>query len=132
MTLRDQLLNVSAALPNGAASTNTGAIDTMTGLRDTNCVDVEFSFDAPACTVGELADTQTIAYIIQASDDAAFTSPSTLVTLGTQTGAGGAGAAGFNQRFKLPRKTGRYIRARATKTGASNASTKSMTLVPLF
>jgi len=88
---------------------------------------------APALTVGELADTQTITYSIEMDDNAAFSSATVLAaSVLVQTGAGGAGAAAGTHRFKLPSNCERYVRHKATKAGASNASTASMTSQILF
>jgi hypothetical protein len=46
----------------------------------------------------------------------------------TQTGAGGAGAAGATKRFKLPSDALRIIGFRAVNSAAGNASAASATL----
>ena len=123
--LGDKLLTVTTALPNGAASTTSTAIDLLSTAEF--LADVEFEVYVPALTVTQLADTQTITYIVETCAESGFSSPTTFITsLGVQTGAGGAGCAEMRKRFRLPTTTLRYVRIKATKAGASNASTASM------
>jgi hypothetical protein len=131
--VKDKALILTAALPNGAASANTDGIDLKGGGSNVeHAAEVEFQLDAPALTTSQLGDTQTITYIVQMDDDSAFGSATTLYTLVVQTGAGGAGDGAEVIRFRCPTNVERYMRVRATKTGASNASTASMTLTALF
>jgi hypothetical protein len=126
--LADKTYTITQALPNGAASTTSSGIDLETVSTSADLLaDIEFSVFAPALTTTELGDTQTITYIVQTATDAAFTSPTDLIaSLFVQTGAGGAGAATNTKRFRLPTNVQRYVRIKATKTGASNASTASL------
>lgn len=132
MTLRDQYLVQTAALPNGAASTNTTGFDTKTNPTGQHLAEVEHQVSVPALNTTRLPDGQTVTVIIQGATDAAFTSPVTIATLGTLTGAGGAGASAADYRARVPRSSYRYQRARATKTGAADASGVSMTHTLLF
>lgn len=123
--LGDKKLTVTTALPNGAASVTGTAID----LESTSefVADVEFELYVPALTVTQLANTQTITYIVQTCAESGFSSPTDLIAvLGLQTGAGGVGDAAIRKRFRLPTTTLRYVRMKATKAGASDASTASM------
>ena len=129
--LRDKSLILTAALPNGAAATTTAAIDLESGPSSDFLADVEFELSVPALTVGQVADTQTIAYTVETSATSDFSSTTVLMSLQTVTGAGGTGVAALTRRFKLPTNVQRYVRIRATKTGASNASTASMTFALL-
>ena len=120
----------TAALPNGAATTTTTGIDLETVSTSADFLArAEFLLSAPALTTGQLADTQTITYSIETATDAAFTSPVVFnASMFVQTGAGAAGDVAKSARFRLPTNVLRYVRAKAIKTGASNASTASMTL----
>lgn len=124
--VKDASLEKTAALPNGAAVTQTAGIDTMNSSRGDFTAGAELVVEAPALTTGELGDTQTITYTVEHDTASGFGTVATLATLGTQTGAGGAGAAAQTFRFRLPTNVRRHIRVKATKAGASNASTKSM------
>lgn len=125
----DKLLTFTAALPNGAASTTSTAIDLETVAPANDLLaHVEFEVQAPALTTGQLGDTQTITYIVETSATSDFSSITTLIaSLAVQTGAGGAGAVAVTKRFQLPTDCQRFVRIKATKTGASNASTASLT-----
>lgn len=128
--IKDAALSKTAALPNGAATTTTTAVQLhgSSSLRDF-VADLEFKLTIPALTVTELADTQTITYTIETSDDSAFGSGNVTISLSTvQTGAGGAGATGTTVLVRPNSALKSYVRAKAVKTGASNASTSSMTL----
>lgn len=131
--LRDKTLTLTAALPNGAASTTTAAIDLESVSPNSDFLaDVEFELTVPALTVSQLADTQTITYIVETSATSGFGSITTLIaSLAVSTGTGGAGDAAVSRRFRLPSNCQRYVRIKATKTGASNASTASMTFALL-
>ena len=123
--LADQSLKVTTALPNGAVSVTGTAIDLESTAEF--LADVEFEVFAPALTVTQLGDTQTITYIVETASEPTFSSPTTFISsLFVQTGAGGVGAATNTKRFRLPTTTLRYVRIKATKTGATNASTASM------
>lgn len=129
--LRDKSLILTAALPNGAAATTTNAIDLESGPASDFLANVEFELSVPALTTGQLADTQTITYTVETSATSDFGSTTLLMSLQTVTGAGGAGASALTRRFKLPTNVQRYVRIKATKAGASNASTASMTFALL-
>lgn len=127
-------MDASAALPNGANVTRTTGLDlgplTARGARLAEC---ELEISAPVLTAAELPDAQTITYAIETDDDAAFGSAIVPAdALCVQTGAGGVGAAARSIRVKIPTNCERYVRLRATKVGASNASTKNMRFRLLF
>ena len=132
--LKDKLLLLTTALPNGAATTVSSGIDIRpVSTKDDLVAPCDFEVVIPALTTGQLADTQTITYSVEIDDDVAFGSPTVYISsLAVQTGAGGAGAAGVTRRFALPSTSERYVRVKAVKTGASNASTASMTFQPVF
>jgi hypothetical protein len=130
LLMRDASLLRANALPNGAATVNGTSID-MKCVNGDFLSDLELRVEAPACTVGELADTQTITYNLQHSDDnASFVNISAALIV--QTGAGGAGAAGQGVNVRPPLALKRFVRLQTVKTGASNASTKMGVLYPVF
>lgn len=134
-SMRDATLKVTKALPNGAATTYSAGIDLGKGTYGDHLADCEILITAPALTTTELGDTQTIAYSIEHDTDSAFGTTATITgfaSIITQTGAGGAGAAGTTARLRLPTSVKRYIRLKQVKTGASDASTSSGTLEVLF
>ena len=130
----DKLLTITAALPNGATNTSTTAIDLEhNNARQDFLANCEFLVSIPALTTTQLGDTQTITVSVETDNDAAFGSAKVVISsLFVMTGAGGAGAAAASDRFRLPSNCERYVRVKATKTGASNASTASMTFQQLF
>jgi hypothetical protein len=126
--LRDKSLIQTKALPNGAASTVTDGFD-LESTGGEFLADVELELSVPALTTGQLGDTQTITYSVEMSATSGFDSTTVLASsIGVQTGAGGAGDAALVRRFRLPTTVLRYVRVKATKAGATNASTASMTV----
>lgn len=117
--LQDASLKVSKALPATDGAVNTGAIDLGAigdwGALLANC---ELVVTTPTLTTTELPDADTMTYKVQCDDNSSFTSARTLGdNLFIQTGAGGAGAAGATNRFRLPTDCERYIRVVATGAG---------------
>lgn len=130
---KDALLTRTKALPNGANTIVTDPIELGHSPSGVFLANGEVEIQAPVLTTGELADGQTLTYNVQQSVDAAFTSPITLYSsVLVQTGAGGAGAAAVKTRFRVPTDVKRFIRVQVVKAGASNASTKSVTVELLF
>lgn len=126
LNIKDAELTKSFALPNGAATTNSAGIDLATSNRGDFVADCELVVNAPACTTGQLGDTQTLTYSVRHDDNADFSTDSELMpAVVVQTGAGGAGAVAAEKRLRLPLNVKRYVRVRCVKTGASNASTAS-------
>lgn len=124
--VNDAAMEKALPLPNGAATTNSTGIDLESSPNGDFVAESEVLINAPALTTGQLGDTQTITYSLRHSDAADFTGDAELLGgLIVQTGAGGAGAAAAEKRVRLPSNVKRYVRARAVKTGASNASTAS-------
>jgi hypothetical protein len=131
--VQDAKLARSLTLPNGAATTNTTSIDLEHGAQGEFLADAEVLIEAPALTTGELGDTQVITYSLRQSANADFSADTEILGgLIVQTGAGGAGAAAATKRVRLPSDVQRYVRMRAVKTGATNASTKSASVKLLF
>lgn len=121
--------SVTAALPNGAAVTQTGGIDLgPLSARGARFLEVELELIAPALTAARLPDAQTVTYAIETDNDAAFGSPVVVAdAVMIQTGAGGVGAVGQTVRHRISTACERYVRLRATKVGAADASGASMT-----
>ncbi len=123
--LRDKSLIQTAALPNGAAATQSTGFD-LESTGGEFLADVELELSVPALTSTEVADTQTITYTVETSATSNFASATNIGTLAAVTGS--SGVAATVKRFRLPSTVQRYVRVKATKTGASNASTSSMTV----
>lgn len=123
----DALLSVSKALPNGAANVVSDPIDLGNGPRGDFVAPGELLLSAPAVTTGELANAATITYDLEQSLD---NSSWAVLEAGVlvQTGAGGAGAVAASRRFKPPTTVSRYVRFKATNSGAGNISGKSATM----
>jgi hypothetical protein len=135
--VRDAAFITVNALPPAAKVTVFGtAIDladtpTAAGARLASC---EWLLSAPALTTEMLPDTKAMTYSIEASVDAAFTTPITLAgSCIVQTGAGGAGAAAATFRLPIPSDCARYIRAKAISSeDVSDCSSVSMKMELLF
>jgi len=125
----DASLQETGALPDGAASTNSGSIDLGHNATGSFLAKCEFKVDAPALATADLPDTETMTYDVITSDSDDLSTPTVVIdNLITQTGAGGAGAAAAEARFRLPANVQRFVGIRATNSGAGDASDKSMTL----
>lgn len=108
------------ALPAEAETVNANYIDLGPG---TPVGTVKIA--APALTTAELPDTQTMIYLLQTDDNAAFSTPTTLVAAAiTQTGAAGAGDAAETYSVAMPAGAQRYLRVTITKSGVGDASAK--------
>jgi hypothetical protein len=132
--LGDASLKATKALPNGAANVTSAFLPTgkSTNALSVPAPDVEYVLTAPALTTGELADAATVKYDVLFSDAADGSGPTTYIAAAlTQTGAGGAGAAGSTFRFRVPSNGGSYVGIKATNSGAGNQSGKNYTLEAL-
>jgi hypothetical protein len=126
---QDAQLIQTKALPNGAAAVNSDAFDLELTSRSHFTAECELTISAPLLAVGELANAATMKYDVECDSDAAFGSPRVLAKeVLVQTGAGGVGAAAATARFRLPSDVERYLRVKATNSGAGNASAKSLTV----
>jgi len=133
MQVADVGLKVTKALPNGAASITSDGIDLGHSTRGDHLAACTLVLNAPACTTTQLGDTQTLTYSIEHDDASDFGTVATLFSsVIVQTGAGGAGDVAAEKEFSLPPDVKRYVRAKCTKTGATNASTASLTLALKF
>lgn len=130
---QDVKLTQSKALPNGAASVNSTGFDLGLGPQGDFLAEVELKVSAPALAVGELANGDTMTYIVQHDTASDFSGATTLFdNLIVQTGAGGVGAAAATATVSLPVDVKRYVRIKATNSGLGNASAKSLTEELLF
>jgi hypothetical protein len=133
-TMRDANLEVTRALPNGAATvTSATAIQVKSEAALELQADVELELSAPALTTALNADAATVKYSIvhgNAADlsDAAVLAGDVLV----QTGAGGAGSAAATARYKLPSTCKKYVGMRIVKSGSGDATALSATLSMRF
>lgn len=127
LTMRDAALEISRALPNGAATvTSATGIQIKGATTDEFAAPMEFELEAPSLAVGILADAATMTYsIVHATladmSDAVVLAGNVLV----QTGAGGAGAAAARIRYRAPSNSRAFIGLRAVNSAAGNASTRT-------
>ena len=135
---RDALLARSLALPNGAATVVSGSLDLgpKTPLG-TTAGHYEFLLTTPALTTAQLPDAATMRYDILGSANADLSAPTILIggmntDKLTQTGGGGAGAAGTTYRFRVATNAPRYVGYRVVNSNAANASAASALLEMLF
>jgi len=133
-TMRDALLKVARALPNGAASVTSDAIDLGVSSKGNFLALVELLVTVPTLNVTELPDAKVMTYFLVESANSDLSSPTVVLRLEklTQTGAGGAGAAGATQRVRISTDSKRYIGIKATGSASGNATTASLTAEMLF
>jgi len=133
MNVQDATFIQTKALPAAGASAATDPIDTgARTARGDFVADVEFRLTVPATP--SLVDTKTITYSVETDDDVAFGSAKVInAGLVVSTGAGGAGAAAVDERFRLPTDVERYVRVKATvEAGGGDNTGVSMTFKALF
>lgn len=131
--VRDANLKNTRALPGSATSVYSTGIQIDNGANGSFVAPCELLITAPAAAVGQLANAETLVYFVQTDDNSSFSGATNISgTLITQTGAGGAGAAGATARFKVPSNAEKYIRLGVTKTGSTDASSLTATLELLF
>lgn len=127
--IKDELLKVTKALPNGAAAVTSDSIDTGKSSRGDHLAPCELLLSAPALTTTQQPDAKTLTYDILGSDNADLSAPSvTVAGVIVQTGAGGAGAAAAEYRYALPSNGPRYWGFKATGSASGNSSTASGTI----
>lgn len=130
--LKDATNIKTKALPDGIASIYTDGIDLGHSANGEWLAGVEFEIEAPILTTTELPDTKTMTYDVEMDTDPLFGSPTTLYAgMLVQTGAGAAGAAAASKRFALPANVERYVRVKASNSGAGDATGKSVTFQAL-
>lgn len=132
-TMKDTGLQVTKALPNGAASVTTDAIDLGHGANGQFLAQCELLIEAPALVVGDLADAATMKFDIVQSANSDLSSPTVVAKeVLVQTGAGGVGAAAAAARFRPATNSARYVGVKATNSGVGDASDKSVTVSLVF
>jgi len=127
--LADYSLQVTKALPNGAATVVTDGIDLEVSAQANTVAQFELRVAAPALVTADLPDTETMKYDVYHDTASDFSTEALLLRdVIVQTGAGGAGAAAQTVGVRLPAHVSRYVRLKATNSGAGDASDKSMTV----
>lgn len=130
--LKDAGLTLTLALPASATTAYaTPGIDTgKTTDQAVQAADVELLLTAPALTTAQLGDAATMKYSILMDTVNPIDGSSVVLhaDILTQTGAGGAGAAGATKRFKLPSDALRIIGLKVVNSAAGDASGVSATL----
>ncbi len=132
-TARDAALEVSRALPNGAATVTSTALQAKNDVAKDFAADTELEISAPAVTTGMLGDAATLKYSV-VEGNAADLSDATVLAADVlvQTGAAGAGAAAATKRFRLPSTVKKYVGLRAVKSAAGDATSVSAVMRFLF
>lgn len=123
--LRDADLTKTIALSNGAGSVTSNAIDLGPHRKSGT---PELLILAPALTTTQLPNTETMTYIVEFAAATGFSTITRSITVGVQTGAGGAGAVADEYRCGVASDADQYCRLKVTKTGTGNASTVSGTI----
>lgn len=132
-SLKDEELAITLALPNGIATVASDGFDLGHGTNGDFLANCELLIEAPALVVGDLANGDTVIYDVYHDTDSAFGSETLLMdNVITQTGAGGAGAAAATAQVRLPVDVKRYVRVKASNSGAGDASDKSATIRLVF
>lgn len=132
-TLRDKSLEITRALPNGAATVTSTSLQLKGETNREFHAGTELEISAPALATGVLADAATVKYHV-VQGDAADLSDATVVAAEVivQTGAGGAGAGAATVRYRPPSTIKKYIGLRIVKSGAGDATGSSATMRMLF
>lgn len=131
--LKDAKYSVTTALPNGAATVASAGQDLDITTNADFQAGVELLIEAPALATADLPDTETMTYDVYHDTASGFGSETLLAgSVLIQTGAGGAGDAAASVRVALPSDVKRYIRVKATNSGAGDASDKDMTTSLVF
>ena len=131
--LKDASLIKSKPLPAGAGVVVTDPIDTgVSTAAGKQAVDVEYAVAIPALAGAQLPDGQSVTYELIGSASADMASPTAVSAPKAQTGAGGVGAVSNRLTARLAQDAPRYVAARATKTGAGDASGASFALEAVF
>jgi len=126
--LKDAQLSVTKTLPNGAATEVSSGIDLGITANSDFQANAELLIEGPALATGELPDTETMTYDVYHDSASGFGSEVLLAgSVLVQTGAGGTGASAATGRLRLPTTVSRYIRVKATNSGAGDASGESLT-----
>jgi hypothetical protein len=124
--VRDALLTVTRALPNGAAAVTSTALDTETVASGRQLADFELLIEAPAMNTTQMPNAKTMTYAIVTSTAENLSNPVVIAdAVLVQTGAAGAGCAAATARFRLPTNAARYIGVRATGSASGDATTAS-------
>lgn len=131
--MKDDLLRITRALPNGIATVASTGFDLGHGTRGAFLTPCELLIESPALTTAQLPDTKTIIYDVYHDTASDFSSETLLFSaVLTQTGAQSAGAAAASVQRRLPAEVKRYVRVKASNSGSGNASTVSATLSLVF
>ena len=126
----DANLSTAKALPAAAATANGTALD-LNSLSAGRIPYVELALTVPA--VPALVDAKTIIYTFQDSAATVTFAAIAALPIVTSLGAGGAGAAAVDRRFKLPIGVQRYVRVSAAVLAAGGDNTAvSFTLALVF
>lgn len=132
-SVRDAALIQTKALPNGAAATAIDGFDLGHGSKGDFLAQCELLIEAPALGATPLPNAKTMTFSVEHDTDPAF---GTAVVLAdkviVQTGAGGVGDGAETARFRLPTNVNRYVRVKATGSGAGDASASSFTVSVVF
>ncbi len=130
--IQDASLNPVAFVLPAAASSSTQSTGVDLGADVWKLEDIEFNINLPTLSTTIAPDTRTVTAILETSTTSNFAaivmSQSYILT-----GAGGAGIAGADYRFRVPSNCSRYVRAKIT-FGASttDGSAVSATLTVRF
>ena len=130
--VKDGALKNTRAYPASTTAVSSAGIDLELTTRSEHCAHCEIVVTAVALTTSQLPDAKVMIHTIEHDTDSAFGTATTLFTMGTQTGAGGAGAAAAEYRQKLPTNVKRYLRHKITPsasgTGDASAATATCEL----
>lgn len=118
-------LSDTVALPSAAGTVRSDAIDLRGSDNQAGgfSVPIELRVTAPVMDVNQLPNDNTVIYSIEHGNDP--NALTWLATIGTQTGAAGAGAAAAEFRFRPPSTIGRYVKVKAVTNAAVDVSALS-------
>lgn len=119
--LIDQGLEKTKALPAAAAANFTDSLDLGSARLGPAADFMELEVFTEATP--SLVDDKTITLTVKDSADGSNFAPVTSLATVVRTGAGGAGAGAFSQRFRLPNLTRRFLRVDAAVLTAGGDNT---------
>jgi len=119
--LIDADFDENLTLPTADGTVQTTGFDLgAIGDRDVRPDELEIWIRSPALNTTQLPDADTLTWSVESDDNSGFTSALIVADkVMVQTGAGGAGAAAKECRFKIPPGCERYVRIKAVAAGGT-------------
>lgn len=111
--LRDTNIDPATFTLPAAASASTVSAAINLGTDEYKSEHIEVALSVPALSTTIVPDTRTVDYILETSSVSNFATIDQTQSY-RQTGAGGAGVAAFEARFRVPSNCKQYVRTKVT------------------